>query len=382
MQASGNQPPLDPRTEVHAMHPWMRRLVVIAAWAIGIALFLHFFAAVKLVLLGFLAAAALASAVKPLMRYVPGPRPLRAIAVGIAPVLVTAGVIVLVTWLLAGHVRESTEDLPELESNVDGVLARISDRLGLDNAITMQTIGEQFMAFLTGSASAEIVTTGAGMVTSFGIGLAFIFFGCIYLLVEPPGRLTGPMLQMLPPPRRVQFAEMLRRTEPRLRWWVVGSLISMLIVGVASWIGYRVVGLQFAGPLALLAGISEIVPTVGPIIAFVVAVFFAAGQDSGTVWGVLIVYVIVQTLESQVLLPIVMRQAVKISPVVTLFTVVLWGKIFGVGGVLLAIPINLVIWSALENFMLRPKGNDIEIVSSAEAANAGAEPTVPDSHDR
>jgi predicted PurR-regulated permease PerM len=100
--------------------------------------------------------------------------------------------------------------------------------------------------------------------------------------------------------------------------------------------------------------LCEIVPTIGPAVAAVVAALFAAATaGSGTVAGVAIVYGIIQSVEAYVILPMIMRGAVKIHPAVTLFSVVLWGKIFGIPGLMLAIPINLTLWAAAEKFVIQ-----------------------------
>src|SRR5438445_4985392 len=146
---------------------------------------------------------------------------------------------------------------------------------------------------------------------------------------------------------------MLHDLGPRLRRWVLGTLISMSIVFTASLIGYSMIGLTLAAPLALLAALCEIVPTVGPAVAAVVAGLFAAATSGGgAVAGVAIVYGIIQSVEAYVILPMIMRGAVKIHPAVTLFSVVLWGKVFGVPGLVLAIPINLTLWAAAQRFLV------------------------------
>ena len=71
--------------------------------------------------------------------------------------------------------------------------------------------------------------------------------------------------------------------------------------------------------------------------------------------GVLITWAIIQVLEPYVLVPIVMRKAVRIPPVVTVFTVVLWARILGPMGLLLAIPINITLWSFISNFVLKSR---------------------------
>jgi predicted PurR-regulated permease PerM len=78
---------------------------------------------------------------------------------------------------------------------------------------------------------------------------------------------------------------------------------------------------------------------------FLVALLVAATEGGAIVVKVLVVWAIVQTLESYVLQPVVMKRAVRIPPLVTLFSVVFWGKVFGLGGLLLAIPLDLVVWS-------------------------------------
>src|SRR5690606_39857887 len=116
-----------------------------------------------------------------------------------------------------------------------------------------------------------------------------------------------------------------------------------------------------------LAGLCEIVPTVGPACAMVVAVLFAATQSAGTVLGVLCVYAAIQAIEAYVILPMIMRGAVKVHPAVTLFSVVLWGKIFGVPGLMLAIPINLTIACLVEYLYIRPR--DARLHSPATAVS-------------
>jgi predicted PurR-regulated permease PerM len=64
----------------------------------------------------------------------------------------------------------------------------------------------------------------------------------------------APILKLLPPQRRPQLRSAVLDLEPRLRWWLIGSLIAMGATGLATWICYSLIGLQFAGPLALLAG--------------------------------------------------------------------------------------------------------------------------------
>ncbi|NLX03627.1 MAG: AI-2E family transporter [Phycisphaerae bacterium] len=127
----------------------------------------------------------------------------------------------------------------------------------------------------------------------------------------------------------------------------------MAIVAAVSWIGFLLIGLPLALSLALLAGFSEIVPTIGPAVAFLIAFLFALSQGTYYAVGVAVIYAVNQLIESYVLPPIVMKKAVKVPPIVTLFTVVLWSKVFGILGLLLALPIDLTIWSFFKHLLVK-----------------------------
>lgn len=349
-----NQPPLQTGSQEAARSVWVHPLLRVFGWAVALVLFLWFFDALKLILLTFLAAAALAAALRPLLHYIPGPRWIPPVLVGLIPVIIVGGAIVSIGWLLSRHISEELRQLPKSREEVNIVLARWSDRLDLDQDLTLDQLTDQLRRFFLGEGSG-IISTAANTVTGLLLVVLLVFFGSIYLLSEHKGRLYHGVLSALPERRRPQFRAALSDLQPQLRWWLIGVTISMSVVGIAAYIGYSLVGLQLAAPLALISGFAELVPTLGPAFAFLVALLFAAAQGTEQVIGVIIAYLVIQTLESYVLLPLVMKQAVHIPPVVTLFSVVLWWQIFGVGGLLLAIPIDLVIWNALYHFMIQPR---------------------------
>lgn len=336
--------------------PWTKSLADLAAlagWAIAIWLFLRFFNAAKIVLLGILAAGCFAAALYPLRRHVPGSKWVRAFVVGILPLVTAIALVALVSWLLAEPIRQQIQNWPEIRKSLNDTLASWGQTLGFPEDLTVSSVLERAGNILTGGGTAEVFSKTANIVAGTLIALAFIFFGTIYLLGEREDRFLSPVLGMLPRDRRPQVEKAFHDLIPKLRWWLIGTLISMVVVGVLSGIGYWIVGVQFALPLAVLAGISEIIPTLGPAATFLIAILFAATQGTSVVIGVVIVYAIVQMVESYLLLPFIMKEAVRMPPVVTLFTIVLWGQIFGFPGLLLAIPLNLVVWTFANHLLIR-----------------------------
>jgi predicted PurR-regulated permease PerM len=180
----------------------------------------------------------------------------------------------------------------------------------------------------------------------------------MFLLGERERTLLRPVLRLLPARRQPQVDAALLELPRKLRWFLLGSLTSMSATGLASVIGFQLAGLRFAIPLGLLAGLSELVPTFGPTFVFLIALLVAATEGAAMVVKVLVVWAVVQTLESYILQPVIMKRAVRIPPLVTLFSVVFWGKVFGLGGLLLAIPLNLVLWSFASHLLAPPTATE------------------------
>ncbi len=320
----------------------VRWLLTLGVWATALVLFLYFFAAIRPILLDLLFAATIAAMLRPLLRWAPGPHWLRGLLVGLAFVVVVAGVLALLGWLLTAPVQRE--------------LAHWGQRLGMQETPDVQTLASRFFANALGSGSAtHVLSSAADLLSHILVTLALVFVGMIYLLVEPAGRLTRPLVAPLNPRRRTQLQKTFDDLDGRLRYWLLGVILSTGLIGTLSWFGYYFVNLQFALPLAIFAGLAEIVPTVGALTASAVAILVAATQNSAfTFLGVIIVHSITLMIESYIILPLIMRRAVLVPPAVTLFTVVLWAKLLGIGGLILALPLDLVIWTVYQNFILAP----------------------------
>ncbi len=335
---------------------WVSPLAMLFVCAVAIVFFLFFFEALTTIILGLLAAAIVASTLNPLIKYVPGPRGLAAAVLGLGLIVGVAAAVTGLSWSLGNSVQQTLKDWPERKASIDHLLREWSDKLELADPVDVADITQSVGRFFAGDRGPQFFTHSADVVLSIGIWLVFIFVGSIFMLADPAERLLHPAMITVAPRHRENVSGMLKALGPRLRRWVIGTLLSMCIVFSASCIGYFSIGLKgLALPLALLAGMAEIVPTVGPACAIIVAALFAATQSGAMVIGVLIIYAIIQSIEAYLILPMIMRGAVQIHPAVTLFSVILWGKIFGVPGLMLAIPINLTIAAAVEHLYIRPR---------------------------
>ncbi|HEV7298244.1 MAG TPA: AI-2E family transporter [Tepidisphaeraceae bacterium] len=329
-----------------------KRVAIVLAWAFVTLVALWFFPAVKMLLLGILAAASVAALLHPLADRLPVRRGLAALIVGLAFVVTAAGAMGTIGWLLAGPIKREAQNWPQTREQINQHLDNWSDRLNLDQPLTTDLLIRRAASYM---GSGDMAASMADILLKVLIALAFIFIGSIYFLADRHDRLINPVLPMLPKPRRAQLCDAAADLGPKLRWWLLGLLVSMSLVGLVSGIGYTIAGLKFALPLACLSAVAEIVPVIGPLIAFLVALLFASTQGATQVGGAVAVWGVVQTLESYVILPLVMKRAVKMPAIVTLFTVIFWSEVFGPAGLFMAIPLNLLIWSLVDHMIIRPR---------------------------
>ncbi|GIW64418.1 MAG: AI-2E family transporter [Patescibacteria group bacterium] len=134
----------------------------------------------------------------------------------------------------------------------------------------------------------------------------------------------------------------IKKIQNKISFWFWGELFLMFIVGVLTYIGLFILQIPFALPLAILAGLLEVVPNLGPTIAAIPSIIVGLSSSLVSGIGALVLAILVQQLENNLLVPLVMKKFVGINPVVSLIALIIGGKIAGVLGVLLAIPIVLI----------------------------------------
>lgn len=140
-----------------------------------------------------------------------------------------------------------------------------------------------------------------------------------------------------------EFIRVLRAIESRLGLWVRGELMLMTFVGVLSFIGLTLLHVDYALPLAILAGLLELIPMIGPTLSAIPAILVALSSSPFLALSVLALYVVVQQVENNILVPIIMRKSVGFAPIITILALMIGGRLAGVAGAVLSIPIALVL---------------------------------------
>lgn len=124
----------------------------------------------------------------------------------------------------------------------------------------------------------------------------------------------------------------------KLGAWLRGQFILSLSIGLITWVSLTAIQMPYALPLAVLAGLFEIVPTVGPIIASVPAIIVALTISPNMALFIVAVYIIIQMVENHLLVPRIMQRAVGLNPVIVIVGVIIGDRLLGIPGALLSVP--------------------------------------------
>lgn len=187
----------------------------------------------------------------------------------------------------------------------------------------------------------NIAKTAIEIVTNIISGFV-IFFLTFYLLLEKKN-FSKYSLSIFGETGKTKFLEIIDALESRLGHWVNAEFFLMTIIGICSYIAYLLLGLKYAVPLAIFAGILEAVPTLGPIVATIVAAI--VGFTISPLTGVLTIAAgtIIQQLENNIIVPKIMKQTVGLNPLITILLIATGAQLAGITGALLAVPLYLII---------------------------------------
>ena len=175
------------------------------------------------------------------------------------------------------------------------------------------------------------------------------FFGLYFLLEE---NLFDKILKHYFDTETTQrISAVVEKAEKRMSSWFWGELTLMTVVGALTFIGLNLIGIKYALPLAVLAGLLEVVPNIGPILSSVPAILIGFSSSYFSGFSAMALYLVVQQFENSLIVPFIMKRAVGLNPILTLVALILGGRIGGILGVLLAIPIFLFIETIIHELL-------------------------------
>lgn len=298
-----------------------------------------------------------AAGLSPIVRYIERrrglgkrrlPRPAAILVIYATVIGVLVGIGAMIVGPLVQQSQQFWKELPNL-------LDQIQNRLVSWGLISPDASWKELLQQAPGTTDAVtmLVSTVWGFVGGL-FGFVTILLLTFYLLVESQA-IFDYFVRLFPRQRREQVSQVSALVTTKLGAWLGGQLLLGFIIGVTTAIGLALMGVPYFFVLALLAGIGEMIPIIGPLLSAIPAIAVAFTVSPGLALGVTIFFLAQQQLENAVLVPKLMGQTVGLGAVTVITALIIGGELLGIAGALLAVPTAAIVKVLFEELYLAGK---------------------------
>jgi predicted PurR-regulated permease PerM len=245
--------------------------------------------------------------------------------------LALIGVIVLflTVWLppLLNESQKLIKSLPKIASEI-----QLGDKLNINLADILPQASK-----LSGNVLTATVSVFSNVATFLSILVIAIYLSVDWINIK------RKFAALFPDSAEDFVHDTLGEIESSLGNWIKGELILMLVVGFFSFVGLAILGVSYPLALGLISGFFEVVPMIGPVLSAVVAALIAFADAPIKALGVIALFILIQQLENNLLVPKVMQKVSGFSPLVILLALLVGSEFFGIAGAILAIPMTMIL---------------------------------------
>ena len=244
-------------------------------------------------------------------------------------------------------------ELKQLSQHLPGYLKQINpilQQMGIDTEQTFDSFTQLLVNGLSQSSKSVIVA-----VTTFFGGLystAFILTTAFFLSLEEDA-FKKFLTLVLPKKYEENIVALFQKAQNKISGWFGARILSCIFVGISSYIVFYIFGIKYAFILALISGVLNFVPYIGPWITTILLVVFIAVSSGSwlAVLYVLIAVLIIQEVDNKLLTPLLMKRLVDVPPVLVLISLLVGAKLFGFLGTIFAVPVFGIIYEFLREFL-------------------------------
>ncbi len=361
--------------------PWLRG-AVIAGVAVGVLLLVIFalgwlVARLHQAIEVLVVATLVALAIDPLVEWLDRRRIPRGASVTIVIVVVVGAVAGLGIWLLpvvASQVTAFLGELPGYWQQFQDTLAGWFRRIpALRSAIERAELGP----IIAGQSQRLLSLAGnvAVVATRFVAAVVLVALATVFILINPRPLLDG-LLRAWPARYEAHVRAIAGQVAYKLRAWVQGIVILGAIIGVAVGLGLWALGIPFAVLFGLIAGLLEVVPTLGPVLSAIPPTLI--GLSISPLKGILVIvlFVVVQQLESNLVTPLVMSRKLELHPLTALVSLIVMTELLGLFGAIIALP-TVAVLKVLYEMLYLPAVHPLPEIEAEVAPSRPAAPPEP-----
>ena len=272
-------------------------------------------------------------------------QPNRAVAIAILIILVLGVATLLVALIVPPIISDAAEFAHNFPEKITALQDKIRHLPFLEN-FNLSGVQASIAAMLGGAVGLFRGVAGG----IFGVFSAIIL--TVYFILDGK-RAFEWGLSMVPARHRDRLERTMHRGENRMRHWLVGQSVLMLILGSLSCIAFALLHLKYFVALALLAGLLNIIPIVGPVVAVTLASIVALVDSPPKLIGVLLFFLLYQQLETGFITPRVMKFSVDLPPLAVIISLMLGGALAGVLGALVAVPTAALCAVLIDEYLVK-----------------------------
>ena len=261
------------------------------------------------------------------------------------------GILGLVIYLVSHSFSQEIQQIGRLLPEYFGKIAPFLNKLGItvfDNTFT-GALEEWFVRASTNIFTAISAVFG-------GILSAFTIFAlAIFLSIEEKG--VEKVVGLLSPKKHeAHILELWKKSQIKISRWFGTRIILGIFVGVCTSIVCYILDIKYAISFGLIAGILDIIPIIGPIVAGVIIVIFSALDSWIKALFILVIFILIQQIEGNILTPILTKKFIGLPAVLVLVALIVGAKLWGVLGAILTIPLFGLVYEFLKDFLKKKKG--------------------------
>jgi predicted PurR-regulated permease PerM len=279
----------------------------------------------------------------------------------LATIILYLGVFSALSFFIYKTVPLFLLEIKEFNQNLPQYLQRISpffEKLGVETFKNTSNLTQMFQEHL-GKAGQNIF---AALFSIFGgvLSTSFVIFLAFFISLE---RNFGERILAVLAPKKYKdyLLDLWRRSKQKVSGWFISRVIGALFVGSLTYLILRVLNVEYAFTLSLMAGILDFIPFIGPLVAGLIITFIVALNSLFQAGFVFVAFFIIQLLENNLLFPILFKKFTGLPPVLVLTAFAIGAKLWGVIGAILAIPLAGVIFEILKDYLQKTKKETLEV---------------------
>jgi predicted PurR-regulated permease PerM len=256
-------------------------------------------------------------------------------------------VYILVFGILGGAIGSIITPLVNETTGFINGLPKYLENIGISGLINTDTLNNSLSQIV--ALPGQVLKVGASFFSNFLMVIASLVFA-FYLLMARE-KLSNQLTGLFGEEKSKKISRVIDTLEYRLGGWARGELLLMLSIGLATFVGLLILRIPYALPLAILAGLLEIVPSLGPIIAAIPSIVIGFGISPIMGLAAAALAFLVHQLENYLLVPKIMEKSVGFSPIIILLTLAIGAKLAGIVGVLISVPVLITSQVILKEYL-------------------------------